>query len=202
MSADLAAILADLPGSEPLPPGRLSRLQRDIITATAVVIYNSNDREYLDELTHQTVTRTAAYEATRRRHWPIDPQRSWEAQERSHRSSFDRAVATLLKRGYVNGLALAWVSVGHDEQGRRQPEDVVDWQGGGRQRIDPSGFRNREPVLKRIGLTDKGWRTVDVDGRPLGELLTSDGFGDTRATEIDFETQVAKLVARVAGGAS
>ena len=200
MSADLAAILADLPGREPLPPGRLSRLQRNIITATAVAIYNSNGWQYMDEMMHETVTRTAAYEATRQRHWTTDPQRSWEAQERSRRSSFDRAVATLLKRGYVNGLALAWVHISH-EQGPRY-EDIHDWQGGGRKRIDPSGFRDREPVLKRLGLNDKGWRTVDVDGRPLGELLTSDGPGDTQASELDYQEHVAVLVGRIAGGAA
>jgi hypothetical protein len=200
VTGDLASLMAELPEPDPLPPGRLSRLQRNIITATAVAIYNSNGWDDPDDLPAATIGRTTAYEHTRLLHWTTDPGRSWERQERSRRTSFDRALATLHRRGFVWGLALAWVLIECDERtGHHLPENIWGWQGGGRTK---QGTTDRAPTLWLVGLTDKGWHHVDVAGRPLGELLTADRDPATIVQERELHRQIAELVGHVAAGES
>lgn len=197
--SDIAAILGN---PERLPPGRLSKLQRTILTATAVAIYNDNGWEDSDQLCHHTVPRRTAYAATLSRYFTTDPDQSWERQERSHRTSFDRSLSTLFRRGYVSGIVLAWVSIGYDQHGNEQYADVLGPQGGGRRKVERSGWRSREHSLKRVGLTNEGWRSLTLDGQSLGELLGI--YADDRRGEVDYHNRLMDLVGRVAaaGGAS
>ena len=190
MSADLAAIMADLPEPERLPPGRLSKLQRAILAATAVATYNDWDGED-GTLGITYVTRRAIRTILEHWYWQADPDRSYDQQVRSWHASFNRSLTTLHERGYVVGLALAWVLISHDDG---YHEDLWDWQGSGRKRTTPGGSRERRPELKRIGLTDLGWGSLRIDGKPIGDLLPDRSTLGDRVAEEAWEVERARLV--------
>jgi len=74
--------------------------------------------------------------------------RSYELERRNQRQAQRRALERLRKRGLVSPLALAWCDV--------DTGDLIRWQGGGSQKIEPDGYRTATPRWRAIGLTRAG----------------------------------------------
>lgn len=106
---------------------RLSRLQRRILVEAVALMRNTCDPEDSDfDFTY--VPRRAVFEACRP-YWPEEVQGSWRPEERAKRSSFDRALRTLIKKGLLGGLALAWIDPECPSETR------AFWQGGDKPRV-------------------------------------------------------------------
>ena len=86
------------------------------------------------------------------------PSEYWDESTPSQRVSFSRAVKSLMTRGLVEGLALAWLVVGAN---RNDCEGGLFWQweGKGPRVLDHKfGVYDRVPRLKMLGLTETGWK--------------------------------------------
>ena len=85
--------------------------------------------------------------------YAVKPDLSYEIQRRNQRQALRRALGRLHTDGWVDALALAWVTVRYDEE-------WLDWQGGGREDRSSSDYARRygekTPNWKAVTLTDAG----------------------------------------------
>ncbi len=120
----------------------LSKLQRRILGAIATHTCNDySDPDNITEVKYSTIFRAVVD------YWakgvPLIP---GERRYLAARAAYSRAVWALVRRGLLEGVALAWCAVPTGE--------AIRWQGG-----DPD-----KPQLKLIGLTDAGWREQAHEG--------------------------------------
>ena len=120
----------------------LSKLQRRILAAIADVTVNTYGTDEPTEAKYQAV-----FHAVADYWWNGIPAMASEPRYTSAKVSFSRAVASLIRRGLVEGIALAWCCVPGGERMR--------WQGGG-----------DNPRLKMLGLTEAGWNAVRMETTP------------------------------------
>jgi len=131
----------------------ISSLQKRIIQAIANATVNTYDDDAAWErcggLRTNTTTRYShVFNLVSDHWWEGVPAQPGERRHAVARSGFSRAVWSLVRRGLVNGLALAWAEV--------PGGDVVRWQGD-RLRPDKDGWLDNSPRLKLLGLTRAGW---------------------------------------------
>ena len=125
----------------------LSKLQRRILAEIADVTVNTYGTNEPTEVKYQTV-----FHAVADYWWQGIPAMADEARYNSAKVSFSRAVGSLIRRGLVEGIALAWCCVPDGE--------MMRWQGGG-----------DKPRLKMLGLTEAGLQAVrmgDANGERGG----------------------------------
>jgi hypothetical protein len=89
-------------------------------------------------------------------YWPLEPERSYERQRRSHLVSFSRAVNQLVADPWVCGLSWALCETSN--------WDVIRWAGGGRRVRESDGYRRQTPRLAYVHLTDLGRKLLRVAG--------------------------------------
>jgi hypothetical protein len=114
----------------------LSKLQMRIVDEIANVTVNTYEPDDPTEARYQDV-----FHAVADYWWRGIPALAGEPRFNSAKVSFSRAVASLIRRGIVEGIALAWCNVPHGE--------MMRWQGG------------ENPRLKMLGLTEIGWKVVE-----------------------------------------
>jgi hypothetical protein len=101
-----------------------------------------------DDAEHHFVSLRDVYEQC----YALKPDLSYEIQRRNQRQALRRALGRLHADGWVDALALAWVTV--------RDQEWLEWQGGGRREHSSSDYArqygDKTPNWKAITLTDVG----------------------------------------------
>jgi len=135
---------------------KLSKLQRHVIAKLANLIVNSfgDDTEAI-ECGVADVRYRALFNVCSDWWFKGIPAIDGEPRMRVAQSAFSRAVWSLVDRGIVTGMALAWCDI--------TSMDCIRWHGGGPTRRS-SGYAERpRPQIKILTLTDFGWRVYRDD---------------------------------------
>ena len=138
----------------------LSKLQRRILNAIADVTVNTYGTDEPTEAKYQAV-----FHAVADYWWQGTPAMAGEPRYNSAKVSFSRAVASLIRRGLVGGMALAWCGV--------PGADFVWWQGGGRLRR-MNGYPEDRPRLKLLYLTEAGWQAAQTARQRSADPMSLD----------------------------
>ncbi len=125
----------------------LSDLQRRILVEMVSLI-----RDRKSDPDEWTVTDIATGELFERcsSFWQLRPDESYEIQRRNMRQAFGRALHRLEARELIAAFALGWVNV--------RDHELIAWQGGGRRRRYPDGYRERTPRFALVSPTREGLR--------------------------------------------
>jgi hypothetical protein len=136
---------------------RLSKLEKQIIREIANRTVNSYDRIWRGQFVRYRTVLAACCAS----YWGMPDKESLVVREPGFikkKVSFSRAVRSLIRKDLVHGLALAWVVV--DGKGH---QDILQWQGGGRQERDEEypEITDSVPRFKLLSLSDGGWKIAE-----------------------------------------
>ena len=133
---------------------KLSKLQRHVIAKLANLIVNSfgNDPDATESVVD--VRYRALFNECSDWWFKGVPAVGNESRMKSAQSAFSRAVWSLVDRGIVTGVALAWCDI--------TSMDCIRWHGGGPSRHVNGYAEAPRPQIKALTLTQDGWRVYRV----------------------------------------
>ena len=110
-----------------------------------------------------------------------DDSENWQQIYKARKVSLSRALRSLVKKGLVEALALAWVLI------TNQHQDLLRWQGRGRRARDKDFpvCKDDVPQYKMLGLSEKGWQIAR-------ELLGSEVIGMCERLKRELESGKTK----------